>query len=135
MIDVSSWSGYSLAVHKLYNYQNSIVPFILGIEVNLSLSNVFFFSSHVKNHEVGRDIVILYFYHDVFCYSLQKLDCLVYHLQLHICKKQRFNTKQMVICYLGDIMLTPIQCRRRCCGRFFIRLCTRSSVRLGLPSL
>ena len=43
---------------------------------------IFFFFSHVKNHEVSRDIVILYFYHDIFCYSLWKLDWLVRHLFL-----------------------------------------------------
>ena len=53
----------------------------------------FFFFSHVWNHEVGRDIVILYSYRNVFCYSFQKLDWLVHHLQLHICREQRFVTK------------------------------------------
>jgi len=33
-----------------------------------------FFFTHVQNHEVGRGIVIMYSYHDVFCYSLQKSD-------------------------------------------------------------
>jgi hypothetical protein len=45
--------------------------------------------------------VILYLYHNIFCYSLRKSDCLVHHMQLHICREQRFITKQIVVCYLG----------------------------------
>ena len=35
---------------------------------------VIFFFSHVQNHEVGRSILIMYSYYDIFSYSLRKLD-------------------------------------------------------------
>ena len=43
----------------------------------------------------------MYSYHDIPCYPLRESDSLVYHLQLHICREQRFITKQILICYLG----------------------------------
>ena len=62
------------------------------LEVDLSRSNVdnlacgveewpskddgriIFFFTHVQNHEVNRGILVMYSYHDIFRYSLQKSD-------------------------------------------------------------
>ena len=33
-----------------------------------------FFLTHVQNHEVDRSKLIVYSYHDIFCYSFQKSD-------------------------------------------------------------
>jgi hypothetical protein len=49
----------------------------------------------------GRDIVILNLDHNILCYSLKESNWLVRHLWLHICREQRFITKQIFICYLG----------------------------------
>jgi hypothetical protein len=37
--------------------------------------------------------VIMYLHHDISCYAFWKLDWLVHHLQLHICRVQGFVTK------------------------------------------
>ena len=61
------------------------------LEVDLSRSNIddrvggveeqsskndgcIIFFTHVQNHEVGRGIVIMYSYHNMFCYPLRELD-------------------------------------------------------------
>ena len=35
---------------------------------------IIFFFTHVQNHEVDRGILVMYSYHDIFRYSLQKSD-------------------------------------------------------------
>ena len=66
-------TSYLLSRELEVDLPQSYVDDCIGsVEERSSKDNrcVFFFFSHVKNHEVGRDIVILYFYHDVFCYYL-----------------------------------------------------------------
>jgi hypothetical protein len=54
---------------------------------------IVFSFSYIQNHEVNGDIVILYLHHDISCYAFWKLDWLVHHLQLHICRVQEFVTE------------------------------------------
>ena len=35
---------------------------------------IVFFFTHERNHEVGRGIVIMYSYHNIFCYPLRESD-------------------------------------------------------------
>ena len=56
-------------------FRSDIDDRVGGVEERSSKDNRYvFFFSHVKNHEVDRDIIILYSYHVVFCYSLRKSD-------------------------------------------------------------
>ena len=42
-----------------------------GVEERSSKDDgcIVFFFSHVQNHEVGRGKLVVYSYHDIFCYS------------------------------------------------------------------
>ena len=44
----------------------------VGVEEQSSKDDgcIVFFFSHVQDHEIGRDIVILYLHHDIFRYPL-----------------------------------------------------------------
>jgi hypothetical protein len=89
-------------------FRSNVDDIIGGVEERSSQNNrgLFFFYSHVQDHEIGRNIAILNLYNDILCYSLRKPNSLVAICNcIYIGYKGSLPNKYSYVIF--DIILTP----------------------------